>query len=359
VALALQAQSFTFFSPLRQHSPSPLVKPIWVGRDGSVSNTLISRCSKWIMTGTGETGRLLSGFGGSISPRKKKPKKRPFDVKSSLVKSELLYDRLEKEYGGLFGTVHEGQDVEWDENCEETPAQYAYREYIVSARSISSPQRSFSLSDWVPVSLLCTLTSNRSVSDLQMGSILREGIRSHIREILWSAESLSPGLLDKIERQSIEFAVEDHDEWNRAVYYTIVDPSSRSEFESVSEFIEAARTKSGARKVLNLDEGGAQDEQAKTSFRKLSIKFHPDNTQTGDPERFSEIKTAYTTLTTSESYETIGIRQGGMPRNTFQRVDLKEKSAAAAKSLVAVRGIDGDVTRLVSFLAGEPISKQR
>ena len=54
--------------------------------------------------------------------------------------------------------------------------------------------------------------------------------------------------------------------------------------------------------VLGIDEN-ASEKEIKDAFRKLAKKYHPDNKETGDEEKYKKIITAYETLENSETKE--------------------------------------------------------
>ena len=159
------------------------------------ASAFIFPASHHLLIPRGACTSLSAGFGAAVA-KGKKTKPAPFDAKSSLLKSEELYDRLSKEY------YFKNDNTDDSDEIEDHKVHYEFREFVVTARCAKSK----SLHDWVPFANLCTLTSKNDVSDLNIMPILNEAVKTQAREIVHAAQCESPQLLQNVNRQDIEFA---------------------------------------------------------------------------------------------------------------------------------------------------------
>jgi hypothetical protein len=61
-------------------------------------------------------------------------------------------------------------------------------------------------------------------------------------------------------------------------------------------------------------------------FRHLAKRFHPDNSETGDPERFSQIVTAYRTLSDPEKRAAYDARYGEIQKEQWRIFDQADST---------------------------------
>ena len=72
--------------------------------------------------------------------------------------------------------------------------------------------------------------------------------------------------------------------------------------------------------ILNVEENATNDE-IKKSFRKLSMKYHPDK-NSGDDQKFKEINEAYEVLGDKDERKTYDFKRSGRGNNPFMRTNV-------------------------------------
>src|SRR5262245_25920635 len=84
----------------------------------------------------------------------------------------------------------------------------------------------------------------------------------------------------------------------------------------------------------------AEQETIHRVFRMLAARFHPDNPQTGDTERFLLLKAAYNTLSHSESRAAYDVHYSSRRSQPINVFGMKEFAA----------GVDGEENRRLGIL---------
>jgi len=244
--------------------------PVHQATSTSISTTSLS------MAGMGMSGGTKKG--GS---KKKAPAPgAKFDVAKACLKSERLYDDLQREQTKI-------------DNVDDETFEYITAEYMVTARIKPSDMKDMnipgaaSVADWVPVAQLCL---RRHVDEPGFDTHTRdcERIRTSVsyycREISHMG-TLSASIFKAIPRNSIEYAAEPIDSFYKFVYDDVIKGKNQDEKNSNT------MTKMEARKALELDEGCNDASEIKSAYRKLSFKLHPDR-QVGKNKSEEEMKQA-------------------------------------------------------------------
>jgi len=244
----------------------------------------------------------MAGMGMASSSKKKKSgsKKKKgsnggsFDVSKSMMKSDKAYDDLMKEAYKALDEDHQ------------TFGEVVTTEYVIAARlnpeaKKSSIQGAASLSDWVPVSQLCITRPVESYANdesAQQKDRLQKAISFYCREISYAA-CLGSSLFKSIPRNLLQYSAEEKDSFFKFVYEDVIE-GKNSNAKDIN-----VMTKAQAREVLQLSEDCNNLNEIKRSYRKLSMKLHPDRfvgiERTDDEiekskEDFAKVKIAYESL---------------------------------------------------------------
>lgn len=210
--------------------------------------------------------------------------------------------------------------------------------------SVRSPA-SQAFSDWVPVCQLGVLTST-SLSDLSSSPALPSSLSYLAREVCHSAS-----LTSSFPRSGAEFAAEPLSSFFDHVYDAVVSPAKGN----------AALSPSEARAVLGVEKGDDPGD-VKRKYRKITLANHPDRFVL-DPDseeaeagarRFSDAAAAYEVLSSSEKSDSYYEGLGGKARSDFTKVQVedvgKERTAMRMELdlggyRAAVRCLDPDVSK--------------
>ena len=248
------------------------------------------------MAGMGMGMASKSSKKKSSGSKSKKNGGSSFDVAAATLKSEKLYDELLREATKALDEDH--QDF----------GNRLTTEYVIAARLTPSEKKNASsipgvtsISDWVPVAQLCL---SRPVEDdshdltAQERERLSHGISSYCREINYVA-TLGSSLFKSIPRNLIQYSAEDVDSFYKFVYEDVIEGKNNDAKN------DNVMTKAEARSVLQLAEDTNDLAEIKKSYRKLSMKLHPDRfvgiERTKEEEEqtksdFAKVKIAYETL---------------------------------------------------------------
>ena len=255
---------------------------------------------------------MAAGMGmGSNASKKKKQKKTKggfgagggvggsngssFDVSKSVLKSERLYDELLKKSRKTSDEDHKDFGTSFTS------------EYVIAARlnpnekKDSIPAGAAALSDWIPVGqLILTRPIDSDLADesAEEKQRLSSAISEYCREINYMA-TLGSSLFKSIPRNLIQYSAEDIDSFYKFVYADVIEGKNSDEKN------DNVMTKTEARKVLQLDEDNNDLAEIKKSYRKLSMKLHPDRfvgverseeEEDKTNEEFARVKVAYESL---------------------------------------------------------------
>jgi len=279
----------------------------------------------------------MAGMGmGATATRKKKGGKqaqsgKKFDVAKAVLKSEKVYDKMNREAAKAF-----------DANDDEI--EFITAEYIVAARikpadlkKVNVPGAA-SVSDWVPIAQLCL---KRHVDEPGFDTHIRDceriqtAVSHYCRELSYLA-ILGASIFKSIPRNNIEYSAEPIDSFHKFVYEDVIE--GKNQDESNDNTI----SKADARTVLGLEEGCNDASEIKSAYRKLSFKLHPDRFAGKNrseeeikqaSEDFGKVKLSYESLSSGVSsknqswYESLG----GRSRTDFTK--LKLKSLEEAKNI--------------------------
>ena len=253
----------------------------------------------------------------------------PLSLQAALLRSEKLYDELEK--SSYSSTI----------SSDSGPSSTIFREHVVSVRSASSA----AFSDWVPVCQLGVLSST-SVPSLSDSAVMSSCLSYLAREVCHSSSLVSP---PGVPRSDAEFGVEPLSDFLDHVYEAVVKPSSDSSAMSGAE----------ARSALGV-EADDSDEDVKKKYRKITLRCHPDrfvSDPDGDEARagareFDRAAKAYEVLSATSRAASYYEGLGGKGRSAFGAVRVedvgKERTAMRMDVEVggyraAVRCLDPDV----------------
>jgi len=233
--------------------------PVHQATSTSISTTSLSMAG---MGMSGGTKKKSNKKGGS----KKAPAQgAKFDVAKASLKSERLYDDLQREQTKI-------------DNLDVDTFAYITAEYMVTARVKPSDMKDMnipgaaSVSDWVPVAQLCL---RRHVDEPGFDvhtrdcERVRTSVSYYCREISHMG-SMAASIFKSIPRNSIEYAAEPIDSFYKFVYDDVIQGKNQDIKNSNT------MTKIDARKALELDEGCNDASEIKSAYRKLSFKLHPD-----------------------------------------------------------------------------------
>ncbi|GMI43825.1 hypothetical protein TrCOL_g3097 [Triparma columacea] len=240
------------------------------------------------------------GFGS-----KKVVKTASFDAPAALLKSEKLYEELEK--------------CAFREVVSDSETESIFREYVITARSASCP----ALSDWVPICLLGLHTST-TATDLFESGIISDAVSTYCREIV-QAGVVGSKAFREVGTNSIEYAVESQSSFTDFVYDKVYNVKKQDNGGTMK--------RSDALKVLGLEDG-FEKAKLKTVYRKLTMKYHPDRfvgegteeESKAASDKFDEAKRAYELLDGAiveeggSWYESLG----GKERNEFKTVSVQK-----------------------------------
>lgn len=279
-------------------------------------------------------------MGGTATKKKKGGKKKKvqttskFDVSKACLKSEKLYDKLQKE---------SAKEFEEDEDDIE----FVTAEYMVAARikprdfkDVNVPG-AVSVSDWVPVAQLCL---KRHVDDPGFDSHIRDcariqtAVSYYCREISYLA-TLGASIFKSIPRNNIEYAAEPIDSFYKFVYEDVIEGKNQNEKD------DNTMTKAEARKVLDLEEGCTDSSEIKSAYRKLSFKLHPDrfvgknrseeeiNQAAAD---FAKVKVAYESMS-SGVRDSNGGNGSGLNKSWYESLGGRSRTDFAKLQLLSLQ----------------------
>lgn len=303
-----------------------------------------------------EMAGMGMGMGGGVATKQKKggaKKKKTqggakFDVSKAVLKSEKLYDELQRKEAKAFDKD--------DDNIE-----FITAEYMITARikpndlkNVNVPGAA-AVSDWVPVA---QLSLKRHVNEPGFENHIRDcervrtAISYYCREISHIA-ILGSSIFKSIPRNNIEYAAEPVDSFHKFVYEDIIEGKNQDEEN------DNTMSKSEARSVLDLEEGCTDKGEIKSAYRKLSFKLHPDRfVGKGRSEEeikqasedFGKVKLAYESMSSGVRDSGSGGNQswyeslGGRARTDFAKLQLRsledaKKAFEGEKYESAVAGI--------------------
>ncbi|GMH61046.1 hypothetical protein TrST_g367 [Triparma strigata] len=223
----------------------------------------------------------------------KKDVKAPFNAAASLLRSEKLYDKLEKE--SFQDTISEGDSTS------------VFREYVVT---VQTPSQS-----WFPAAQLCLLTHSSSPS-----VHLPPSLSYLAREVLHCAKSASPSFSPS---PPVSYAIEPLSEFMTHVYDVCIRPE-----QSTQEVM----TLKEAREILGLEKE-YEENDVKGKYRKMTLKYHPDRFVGEDKDseeakeaeiKFDRAAKAYDVLTSRNGHQSFYASLGGKARNEFKTVEVED-----------------------------------
>eukprot|EP00559_Dactyliosolen_fragilissimus_P003500 CAMPEP_0184860786 /NCGR_PEP_ID=MMETSP0580-20130426/5598_1 /TAXON_ID=1118495 /ORGANISM="Dactyliosolen fragilissimus" /LENGTH=490 /DNA_ID=CAMNT_0027358011 /DNA_START=113 /DNA_END=1585 /DNA_ORIENTATION=+ len=276
--------------------------------------------------------------GDSTSTTTKTSSSTPFDVRSSLLKSEKIYDRLLLEHAK--GIVREEEEEKrreenrekygiWAEDDDDdndndykgeesnknhnnqkststTTTTTITSEYVIAAKFDPSPNTSIppgstAVTDWIPVAQLCLVrpileedtashssSSYSSTNNMEFKAI-NASISKYRREISHVA-GLGAQIFSQLPRDRLVYSIEPIDSFYRFVYEDVIEGGNnnnnnnnnnnknKNQSPSSSSSIETMTrmTKAEARKVLHLEEDCSDPSLIQRAYRTLLFQYHPD-----------------------------------------------------------------------------------
>lgn len=268
------------------------------------------------------TGMGMGGFSSKASKMKStgvanassSKKTSSFDVNSSLLKLERLYDELIAEANkAMMNSAIEDDD---DEDSDSGLLDSITSEYMVAARYVPSSTSkgpslpgSASISDWIPVSQMCIVrpvhtyetSTERGHSTFGLDEDVQLVISSYCREI-YLAASLAAPVFNSVPRNQIQYSVEPLDSFHKYVYDAVIEGKGSKSGKGNDSSV---MTKADARLILGLEEGCNDLSLIKKAYRSMSFSLHPDRfvgVERSDEEiklasdNFARVRCAYDTL---------------------------------------------------------------
>jgi len=218
----------------------------------------------------------------------------PFNANASLMRMEKVYDEMAKADAKAMQN-NSSENYQGDDKV--------MSEYIIAARA-PTVKDAKAASDWVPVAQMAMVRPYavaRASEAVSSDDNIKAVVSQYCREIGQSAMLGAP-VFKSIPRNAIEYSVESTESFYKHVYDVVIEGKN----EDANN--DQVMTKAEARKVLELDANDvdANDVSAiKRSYRKLSMKLHPDRfvgverTEEeikASSDQFAQVKLAYETM---------------------------------------------------------------